>query len=527
MRNDVRGWLYETVGAGKVRMKTMLKPIAMLAGVLAALAYAPRPADAATLRIGMAADPDTLDPAQSGSFISLQITGAICDKLVDTDAKLNYVPRLATSWQWSDDRRALTVKLRQGVTFQDGEPFDAAAVKWNFSRYQTSPLSKRITQLKPITGVTVVDPQTVRFELSAPYAPLLMLLADRPGMIMAPHATEEAGANVTDHPVCAGPYQFVRRIAQDRIILQRNPHYWDPSQQGFDEVQFVTMPDASLRLTSLRTGQLDLIERVAPNDIETVRGDAHLKLVTVPGLGYQLLQFNLNNGPMSDNPLGRDPRVREAFEDSIDREAINQVVFAGQHSANNQPEPIGGTYFDPDFPVPHRDVARAKALLKEAGYSHVTFALRVPNDPINSQVAEVIQSMAAEAGFDVKIQLMEDVALFAAADHGDFQANISIWSGRTDPDQNLSIWVASNGFLNNRGQYKNPQLDALLNEATSTIDTAQRVSLYRQAAAIYLKDRPYLFLYHFTWLWGASAKLAGFVPNPDGVIRVRGLHLAP
>jgi peptide/nickel transport system substrate-binding protein len=119
---------------------------------------------------------------------------------------------------------------------------------------------------------------------------------------------------------------------------------------------------------------------------------------------------------------------------------------------------------------------------------------------------------------------MEAVSLFAAADRGEFQASFSIWSGRPDPDQNISIWVASNGFLN-RGLYSNPKLDTLLSQATATIDKDQRVSLYRQAAAIYLKDRPYMFLYHYTWLWGASTKLAGFVPNPDGVIRLRGVHL--
>jgi peptide/nickel transport system substrate-binding protein len=173
---------------------------------------------------------------------------------------------------------------------------------------------------------------------------------------------------------------------------------------------------------------------VAPSDLDTVRSDARLKVIAEPGLGYQLMQFNLNRGPLSDNPINRDPRVREAFEDSIDREAINQVVFADQYSANNQPEPIGRTYFDPDFPAPHRDIARAKGLLKEAGYSHVTFTIQVRNDPINSQVAEVMQAMAAEAGFDVKIQLMEAVSLLAAADCGDFQSNMSIWSGRTDPD---------------------------------------------------------------------------------------------
>jgi peptide/nickel transport system substrate-binding protein len=448
----------------------------------------------------------------------------MCDKLLDVDPDLNYVPMLATQWTWSDDRRALTLKLRPGVVFQDGEPFDAEAVKWNIIRYQTSPRSKRISQLKPVTGVTVIDPLTVRLELAAPYAPLLMLLADRPGTMMAPRATEAAGPNVTANPVCAGPYQFVSQVAQDKIILKRNPRYWDPSKALLDEVRFVTIPDASLRLTSLRTGQLDLIERVAPTDLDTLRGDPNLKLISKPGLGYQALQINLNNGPRSENPMAKDPLVREAFEESIDRDVINQVVFSGQYSADNQPEPVGGTYFDPDFPVPHRNLEHAKALLKQSGNLHPSFTMQVPNDPISAQVAEVIQSMSAEAGFDMKVQLMEAVSLFAAADRGDFQVSFSIWSGRPDPDQNISIWVASNGFLN-RGLYSNAKLDALLDQATATIDRDQRVSLYRQAAAIYLKDRPYLFLYHYTWLWGASTRLAGFVPYPDGVIRLRGVHL--
>lgn len=498
----------------------VLRRLGLLAALFGALAA---PAAATTLRIGLVADPDTLDPEASGSFVALQITGAICDKLLDIDPDLNYVPVLATGWQWSNDRKALTVKLRQGLTFHDGEKFDAAAVKWNFARYQTSPASRRIKQLQPITGVSAVDPETVRFELSAPYAPLLMLLADRPGMMLAPQATAAAGDKPTESPSCLGPYSFVRRVAQDRIYLRRNANYWDPSKVGFDEVQFVSMPDANLRLIGLRTGQLDLIERVAPTDLDTVRADQKLKIVSKPGLGYQVLQFNLNNGPAANNPIGRDPLVREAFEASIDREALNQVVFNGAYAPDNQPEPIGGTYFDPNFPVPHRDVDRAKALLKQAGQPHPSFTLRIANDPVGVQIGEVLQSMSAEAGFDMKVQPMEAVSLFDAADRGDFQAVFAIWSGRPDPDQNISIWVASDGFLN-RGLYKNARLDTLLAQATTTIDTVERVKLYREAAAIYLKDRPYLFLYHYNWLWAASAKLSGFVPYPDGVIRVRGMH---
>jgi peptide/nickel transport system substrate-binding protein len=503
-----------------------MRRTACIAALLAVLALGAELASAATLRIGMADDPDTLDPAASGSFIALQITGAMCDKLIDIGPQLDYVPGLATEWQWSPDNRALTIKLREDAVFQNGEPFDAEAVKWNIDRYRTSPMSKRVAQLKPIKSVTVVDRHTVRFDLAEPYAPLLMMLADRPGMMMAPKATEAAGDNVSAHPICLGPYEFVRRVVQERVVLRRSARYWDPSKVLVDEVQFLAIPDAALRLTNLRAGQLDLIERVAPTDLDTLRADPRLKLVSSPALGFHLMAFNLARGPMADSPIGRDPRVREAFEASIDRATINQVVFAGQYMADNQPEPVGGTFFDPDHPVPHRDLARAKALLKEAGQTRVAFTLLVSNDPVTAQVAQVMQSMSAEAGFDVKLQLMEAVSLTQAADRGEFQATMNIWSGRVDPDQNISIWVACDGFLN-RGRYCSPALDKLLSDATRTTDTAERARLYRQAAAIYLKDRPVLFLYHYTWLWGASAKLQGFTPYPDGVIRVKGVSLAP
>jgi len=498
--------------------------LAALATML--LALASPFAAAATLRIGMSDDPDTLDPAVSGSFISLQITSVMCDKLIETDPQLTPIPGLATAWHWSADDLALTLSLRTGAAFQNGEPFDAAAVKWNLDRYRSSPMSKRASQLKPIKDVTALDDHTVRIDLSEPYAPLITMLADRSGMMLAPLATMAAGESAGAHPVCLGPYEFVRRVPQERVVLRRAEHYWDPSKLRLDEVQFVDIPDATLRLTNLQAGQLDLIERVAPTDLDTLRGDPHLKLAATPALGYQLIIFNLAHGPQSDSPIGRDPRVREAFEASIDRDTINQVVFAGQYIPDNQPESVGGPYFDPDHPVPHRDLARAKALLEAAGQGRVGFTLLISNDPVSAQVGQVIQSMAAEAGFDVTLQMTESVSLSQAADRGAFQAAMQIWSGRTDPDQNISIWVACDGFLN-RGRYCSPPLDKILGAATRTTDTALRAGLYRQAAAIYLEDRPVLFLQHYAWLWGANAKLRGFAPTPDGLIRVKGMSLAP
>src|SRR5262249_23716076 len=205
---------------------TMRTKLASLFGVLALL-LAAAPATAETLRIGMVGDPATLDPAQSTSVTDRVALAAVCDKLIDLDDKLAYVPQLATGWSWSEDRLALTLTLRQGVVFHDGEPFDAEAVRFNFERNKSAPYSRRQSELKPVKAVNVVDPHTVRIELAEPYAPLLAQLADRAGMMVSPKAARALGEKLATHPVCAGPYKFLEWVAQDRIVFERFAQYWN------------------------------------------------------------------------------------------------------------------------------------------------------------------------------------------------------------------------------------------------------------------------------------------------------------
>ncbi len=483
------------------------------------------PARAATLRIGMQDDADTLDPAISDAYIAQNVFASLCDKLIDLDEKAGYAPVLATGWQLSPDGRALTLHLREGVAFQNGEAFDADAVAWNIARYKDITRSRHVAEGKPITGVTVIDPHTVRIDLTQPFAPLLSVLSNWHGFMVAPKAAAAAGKNFGQHPVCVGPYAFERQVPQDRTVLRRSQGYWDPKSQGFDEVQYITLPDTTVRLANLRTGQVDIVDRPAPTDLAAIRTDPHLHLVKTLSLGFRLMTFNVNKGPASKTPIGQDPRVREAFEASIGRDVINQVVYAGENTPDNQTEAPGSTFFNPGIPVPHRDLDRARALLREAGVPHPSFTLLVPNNPTDAQLGEVMQSMAAEAGFDMKVRPEEAITLYAQANRGDFQAIVNMWSGRPDPDGNLALWLACDGFLN-RGQYCNPELDRILAQATATDDLPERVKLYRQAVAIYTHDRPFLFLYHFTWFWPTTDKLSGFVPYPDGVIRVKGMSLA-
>jgi peptide/nickel transport system substrate-binding protein len=495
-----------------------------LAAALLLPLFAPASHAAGTLRIGLAEDPDMLDPARGGSYVGRIVFAAMCDKLVDIDAKLGFVPQLATAWAWAPDNMSLTLTLRPGVRFQDNEPVDAEAVRINLERYRSAPESLRKGELKPVAGVDVIDPMTVRIRLSQPYAPLVAVLADRAGMLVSPKALARLGADVGTAPVCAGPFRFTSRIAQDRITLDRFDGYWNAGAISLDRIVYQPIPDSSVRLVNLQSGQLDMIERMAPSDAAAVRADKRLRLLSTAATAYQLLLFNLANGPAGDTPMGRDPRVRAAFEKSIDRGVLNQVVMDGTQVPSNQTEAPNTPYWNAALPVPPRDLAGAKALLAEAGVSRVPVQLLIANQPIAQQTGELIQSMAGEAGFDVKLMPLEANASIAAAQSGQFNAYVGIWSGRADPDGNVAIWIASDGFLN-WGKYKSPAMDDLLARARGVTEFAARKKLYDQVSALYLTDRPFMVLYHQNWLFAHTTALSGFTPVPDGLIRPQGITL--
>lgn len=477
-----------------------------------------------TLRYGMLDDPDALDPAQSGTYSGRVVFAALCDKLIDVSPDLRFVPQLATHWAWSADNLSLTLALRANVHFQDGTLFDAAAVKANLERYLHAPYSLRRPELGPLSTISVIDPATVRLTLSRPYAPLLAVLADRAGMMLSPTALAHDGKNIALHPVCAGPFSFVERVAQDHITLARFPGYWNASVIHLDRIIYRMIPNAAVRLENLEAGSLDIMEQVPAPSIDSMLRHADLKLISSPALAYATISFNLANGAAADTPLGKDRRVRQALAITIDRSVINKVVFGGQFIPNNQTEVPHSTYWDPDFPVPPPDVAAARKLLAAAGTPSVTFTLLTDNTPIDQEVGQVIQSMAAQSGFHIKLQPMEANAEVSAARSGHYQAALVFWSGRLDPDFNISIWLDCNGF-ENWGRYCPKPFQALLSDARSTTDTATRQALYRKVVAAYLEDVPHLFLYNFRWLWGATKHLDGFTPVPDGLFRPEGVSL--
>jgi peptide/nickel transport system substrate-binding protein len=477
------------------------------------------------LRIGLAEDPDVLDPSMARTFVGRIVFAGLCDKLFDLDEKLNVVPQLATSYEWSKDNKSLIVKLRNGVTFHDGEKFDAQAVKYNLERHKDMKGSNRRGELAVVSSVDAVDPSTVRINLAAPFAPLLAVLTDRAGMMVSPKAAEAAGDKFGARPVCSGPFKFVERIAQDRIVVERFPNYWNKGQIHFDRIVYQPIVDATVRLANLRSGQLDFIERMAPSDVPQLRNDGRFKIAKIVEIGYQGITINVGKSDIAQkNPLGKDPRVREAFELSLDRDAIVKVAMEGEAQPGNQWVAPSNQYYGKSAPIPKRNVQRALQLLKEAGVPNPSFTLMTPTTSDAQRIAQIVQAMAKDAGFDIKIQSTEFATSLNLADKGQFEAYVLAWSGRADPDGNLHTMLACKGPTNYAGYCKD-DVEALINESRTSLDPARRAAAYDKIAQAVAKDRPIVYLYHRNWLWAHTAKLSGLRTVPDGMVRVQGLKM--
>jgi peptide/nickel transport system substrate-binding protein len=482
-------------------------------------------AQAQHLRLALREDPDILDPTLSRTYVGRIVYAAICDKLFDINEKLEIVPQLATAHRW-EDPKTLLITLRDGVRFHDGEPMDAEAVRYSLNRHLTLQGSFRRSEMGDVQAVEVVDPRTIRIRLKGPSGAFLAALTDRAGMILSPKAAEAAGRNFGTHPVCAGPFRFVERVAQERIVVERFPDYWDAGRVHLSRVIYLPIPDNTVRLANLQSGAVEFAERMEPDDMAAIQRNRNLRVVAVEELGYQGITININNGPRANTPFGRDARVRAAFELAIDRAAINQVVYEGKYTPTRQPIPPASPYHARDFQPEPRNVARARALLREAGVTTpLAVEMTVPNNPDLRQAGEVIQAMVQEAGFELRLRATEFASSLQAATRGEFETFLVGWSGRTDPDGNIYTFTRTGGGQND-GRYSNPEVDRLLDAARAETDFEKRRDLYEQAMRLaFGQDHMRIYLWHRKNIMGHSVRLSGYRPVPDGLIRLQDMRL--
>jgi peptide/nickel transport system substrate-binding protein len=486
-----------------------------------------------TLRVALQSEPDKLDPTLARTLVGRTVFNAICEKLYDVDSKLAVVPQLASALpEFSSDGLKATIKLRSGVKFADGTTMDSIAVKNSLDRHLTLAGSARKSELSSVAGVDVVDVSTVALRLSKPFTPLTAVLADRAGMIMSPTALKSEGdANFANNPVCVGPFKFSTRVAQDRIEVVKDPNYYDASKVHLDKVIYRIIADSTTRFNNLRSGDIEVLDAVAPTDIDALKAESKLRLLSSDSLGYQGITINQGNvngvgkpgatlaAPFA-GPFATNAKVRQAFELSLDRETINTVVFRGQYTPACGPISAASPLASPASQACSKhDVAGAKQLLSSAGVSTpVKVNMIIANTPDSTRLGETIQAQAKEAGFDVQLVPTEFAASLDQTDGGKYQLFQVGWSGRVDPDGNITNFVGTQGSQNITG-YSNPAVDALLAQARATADVAARRDLYGQAITKLHDDLPIIYLYRAKNFTGVANTVVGVQVYGDGLLR--------
>jgi peptide/nickel transport system substrate-binding protein len=518
------------------RLASLALVAACIAALLAAVAAA-RTARASadiknggTLTIGLAEEPDALDPTIARTFVGRIVFLSMCEKLYDLDSHLNIVPQLATALpQVSKDKLTYTIKLRKGVKFNDGTAFDAAAVKTTLDRYLTFTGSVRKSEISPIASVAAPNPTTVVLHLSSPYSPLTAQLADRSGMILSPKALA-SGGNFAQNPVCVGPFMFKDRVAADHITVVKSPYYYNKAKVHLSSIVYKIMTDPSSRTQALRAGDIQVEDRIQSTDVPTLQKNSSVTVAKAVTIGYQGLTINIGNKngllkPYSNvgTDIAKSQFLRQAFDLALDRTTINKVVFNGL----NQPDcfpiaPVSPWYKPTTTGLScnlHANVALAKKLVQASGISNPTVSLMLGGtDPVNARLGQVIQSMEAAVGIKVSVSPTEFTTSLNKADAGAFEAYAVGWSGRVDPDGNIYGFVATKGTLNDSG-FTNGKLDYILNGARKSLTTKSRDTLYRAAMQIIHAQRPLIYLYHPVNYYGISKKVAGVQIYGDGLIR--------
>lgn len=459
----------------------------------------PQAGEPATFRIAVGIDPDNMDPTQITTVLVTNIVKYMAEALVRIDKEGKAQPALATSWEISDDGLEYTLHLREGVTFQDGTPFDAEAVKWNFDRlFDPAIESRNLRNFQAIDKVEIVDPKTVKVLLKYPSAPMLGVLGTY--LLVSPESVQAEGNSydAITIPVGTGPYGFKERVAGERIVVARNESYWG-EQPYYDQVVFQIVPEAATRESLLLAGQVDMIVLPPISDVPALQANPDVKVLLVPT--SRIVYIGINNKD-ADGVL-TDARVRQALNYAVDKEAIiRSVLFnAGEPMEN----PIGAKLYG-DCPQPPYDYnpEKARQLLAEAGHESLELGFISPTGRYvqDFPAAEAIAGYLAEIGVKTSLQTMDWPSYVGAITTPPEESSLDLhllgWApGFLDASQMAIMYESSFQVPNGLGTsfYANPEVDELLTAALQEGDPAKREDLYCQASKIVWEEAPIIFLW--------------------------------
>lgn len=501
------------------RMLTFLLMLLMPFVATAPAAAQGAPQKGGVLTVGFPSDSKTLDPTFSVQFTERQILYLVFNTLVRYGTDFAIHPELAEKWTVEDGGKRVVFKLRQGVTFHDGTPFDAAAVKWNIDhRLDPAVASPQRPLLLPvIDSVAVVDPATVVFNLKAPYAGLLSLLGERPGFMISPTAWKKLGKDFTSAPVGTGPFVFKEWVRGSHITVERNPRYWEPGKPYLDRIVLRDISGAVVGVQRLVTGEIDFVGDLSPQDVKQLQGRGQINIVPITVGRWFSLQWHMFKEPFNN------PKLRQAIAHGIDRKRINDIVMNGKGTLSEGPTPPGLWWYDPSIKSYAHDPGKAKALLKEAGFPNgVELVLSTPQITSFNQINQLVQEQLGAVGIKLKLEPVAQSEWYAKLVRRETNFSPTRWTQRPDPDGLLYILFHSKGYANTTG-YSNPTVDGLLKKARETYDQGVRKGIYSEVQRILAADIPMLPLFFSVEYAALRDNVQGFEWIPDQIPRFRDL----
>jgi peptide/nickel transport system substrate-binding protein len=479
-----------------------------------------------TLNIGSSLGlPGTLDPGESASSAAIEVFMPMCQRLyqsVSNHGVIEHVPMLAAGLPTlSKDKLTYTIRLRQGVLFNDGTPFNAQAVVTSITRFITDPASTRSTDYANVASVTASGPYTVVFHMKARDSTLVGNYM----FIISPTALAKEGASFGAAPVCVGPFMFDSEVPGQSVTLIKSQYYYDRNAIHLDKIVYTSATDGPTAAAALEAGDLQAIDNLDATQVPGVQENAGLRILTGAGLGWNGILFNLNNKngvghlPYQNvgTPIASSPLLRQAFEEAIDRNAMNRVVFAGLTQPSCTPIPPANTEWYPLVKVPCTpfDPSDARRLVAESGFVNPTVdLLTAGGSSTQVRLAQFIQAEEKAVGIDVVIDTGP-----GSQSAGTFQASFSAFEPGSDGDPNYIMTqnFASFGVRDSSGE-DNPRLDYVLRNGLKATQLKDRAVNYRVAQQILLTDRPAIFLYDTVDHAAYSTSLSGLRLLPNGLL---------
>lgn len=473
------------------------------------------------LTIAQGTDPQTLDAQRSTVQQALNISMQINEPLLYLNYQTKQIENMLATSVKDVGNNTWEVKLRPGVKFTNGEPFNAAAVKFSVERISKPELkSPALIYVRPIKQVSAVDDLTVRLTTDGP-SPVLPLYLTRIAMVPPKYITDLGDAEFARKPVGTGPYKLVEWLKDERVVLQANDEYWG-EKPSLSKVTFRSIPETSTRMAALKTGEVQIATQVSIDEAPALQQSGEVKVVSIPGLRLMMVQFNL----LKDNAL-KDQRVRQALNYAVDKDALVQQVLGG-YGKKLEGQPATPDYFgyNPSVKAYEYNPDKAKQLLTEAGYGPqkpLALTLYAPQGRYvrDKEIAQAIGGQLQAVGINAKVEIM-DWGIYLEKLLAKELDPMMFWGASTVPD--ADVWITS--MLGSKGAYSewaNPEFDAAAKQAGQTMDRTQRQGMYNKIMQTAHDQAPLLYLYQQVDIYGVNAKVTGFTPNPDESINLTGV----